>query len=75
MKKYGKRSGEKFRTEKKDGIPGVVKSISKYDKLITKNANRSIKKRFRQKSKRDLDYIVSDITELNYPHPQLKLRI
>jgi hypothetical protein len=75
MKKYAKRSAVKFRTEKKDGIPGEVKSISKYDKLITKNANRGLKKQVRQKAKKDIDLIISNNPDLNQPRPQLKLGI
>ncbi|MGA6117456.1 hypothetical protein [Sphingobacterium anhuiense] len=73
MKKYAKRSAVMFTTEKKDGIPGVVKSISKYDKLITKNANRGLKKKIRQKAKKDIDLIISDNPDLNQPWPQLKI--
>lgn len=73
MKKYAKRSAVKFRTEKMDGIPGTTKSISKYDKLTTKNANRSLKKSLRQKVKKEIDLIISDNPDLNQPRPQLKL--
>lgn len=47
MKPYGGRYG-KFKTENKDGIPGTTKSISRYDKLVTKNANRSMNKKGRK---------------------------
>lgn len=60
MRKYGKFQALKFRVKNKDGIPGVVKSISKWDKLITKNANRSIKKAVRQRSKIQLKYLKTD---------------
>lgn len=60
MKKYGKLGAVKFRLRNKDGIPGVVKSISRLDKLITKNANRSIKKAVRQKSKVELKFFKNE---------------
>ena len=57
MKKYAKFHSVKFRVKNKDGIPGVVKSITKLDKLTTKNANRSLKKAIRQRSKIQLKNI------------------
>lgn len=74
MKKYAKRSAVKLKTANKDGIPGTTKSISKYDKLITKNANRADKKRMRQQSKNEIQSIVSDTEELNNNSTQIKIR-
>lgn len=55
MRKYAKIGEPKLRVANKDGIPGTSKSISKYDKLVTRNANRCSKKRQRQLAKRDIN--------------------
>lgn len=44
----------KFRTEKYKGMPGPAKGISEHDKLVTRNANRSKKKAYRQQLKKEL---------------------
>ena len=41
----------KFNAEKTDHVPGTAKGISKKDKLVTKNANRSRKKAARRQGK------------------------
>lgn len=41
----------KFKATKTDLVPGTSKGVSKYDKLITRNANRSKKKALRQSVK------------------------
>lgn len=44
----------KFEAEKTGYVNGFMKGVSESDKLITKNANRSLKKGLRQKLKREL---------------------
>ncbi|GGH28421.1 hypothetical protein GCM10011418_39080 [Sphingobacterium alkalisoli] len=53
MGKYSKYP-VKLKVLAKDGIPGTSKSISAFDKLVTKNANRAGKKALRQLSKNKL---------------------
>lgn len=55
MKGYGSFGTPKFRPERHGGIPGTSKGVSKTDKLITKNANRSMKKRMRRILNRECD--------------------
>ncbi len=44
-----KRKGKgKFKIFRFKGMPGTGKGVSKQDKLVTKNANRSLKKAVRQ---------------------------
>jgi hypothetical protein len=51
MRKYADPNQPKFRAERKDGIPGTSRSISKY-------ANRNQKKRMRQKSKLGINKVL-----------------
>ncbi len=44
----------KDRATKTCHVNGFMKGVSKYDKLITKNANRSLKKSIRQQLKNEL---------------------
>lgn len=44
----------KYTADKTEYVPGTLKGVSKFDKLITKNANRAIKKAFRQRLKKEL---------------------
>ncbi len=44
----------KFVPERTDHVSGYSKSLSKYEKLVTKNANRSMKKKVRQKVKKEI---------------------
>lgn len=44
----------KLKAEKTDHVGGYSKGVSRYDKLITKNANRAMKKGARQESKKNL---------------------
>ncbi|GGH28341.1 hypothetical protein FAZ19_19760 [Sphingobacterium alkalisoli] len=59
MKPYTIKIGSpKLKAVKTDHVPGASKGVSKYDKLITKNANRSGKKSLRQRVKNDLNETV-----------------
>lgn len=49
------------RAYKTDHVPGRYKGVSSYDKLITKNANRSHKKAYRQQLKRELENEIKDL--------------
>lgn len=50
-----KRQGvPKFKTVRFKGVNGLAKGISKYDKLTTRNANRSLTKGARQESKKNI---------------------
>jgi hypothetical protein len=44
----------KFKAVKTDHVNGYAKGVSQYDKLTTKNANRSKTKGARQQAKREL---------------------
>ncbi len=44
----------KDRATKTDHVPGKAKGVSKYDKLLSRNANRSLKKGMRQKLKKEI---------------------
>lgn len=55
MKPYAKTPAvHKERASKTCHVAGYSKGVSKYDKLITKNANRSRKKAYRQQLKKEL---------------------
>lgn len=55
MKPYSKEKRPmKFRASKTDHVTGFYKGVSNSDKLITRNANRSIKKAFRQQLKQEI---------------------
>lgn len=44
----------KFKATKTDHVPGEAKGLSSWDKLVTKNANRSKKKALRRKLKNQI---------------------
>lgn len=48
---YTGKSTYKFEPERSEYVPGTSKGVSKYEKLVTKNANRSMKKSVRAKIK------------------------
>lgn len=52
----------KHRASKTDHVSGYSKGVSAYDKLITTNANRSLKKRIRQRHKKE---IINQLTKEN----------
>jgi len=57
MKPYLKdkqQGSPKFKTVHNDGTSGFAKGISAYDKLTTRNANRSRKKAAQQEAKRKI---------------------
>ena len=59
MRSYSaEREQFKFKASKSEYVGGYSKGVSAYDKLITKNANRSIKKSMRQLNKKlcKIDY-------------------
>jgi len=52
---YQKKPGDwKYRPEKADGGVGWSNKITAHEKLVTKNANRSRKKAYRQQLKKEL---------------------
>lgn len=52
----------KHRTVKSKHVDGYTKGVSNYDKLTTKNANRAMTKGARQQSKRQLKFILNNIS-------------
>lgn len=58
MKPYLKtkqQGAPKLKAVKTDYVPGTAKGVSKKDKLVTKNANRSRKKAARQEAKKQIN--------------------
>lgn len=51
---------QKFKAVKTDHVGGYSKGVSQYDKLTTKNANRSMKKSARQEAKRAIVEILNN---------------
>lgn len=61
MKPLDKKQGRpKFKAEKTDQVGGYSKGVSTYDKLITKNANRSRTKSARQQEKLEIRKIIQN---------------
>lgn len=52
MRRFGRE--RKTFAHKTDHVGGYSKGVSKYDKLVTKNANRGLKKSTRQKVIREI---------------------
>lgn len=51
----------KSRASKTDHVGGFSKGVSRYEKLITKNANRALKKAFRQKQKLEILKAINEV--------------
>lgn len=51
----------KWRAEKTDHVGGFSKGVSNYDKLTTRNANRTMTKGARQETKKEIREILNKI--------------
>ena len=49
----------KFKAQKTDHVDGYSKGVSRYDKLVTKNANRGMAKGARQEAKKEIRDILN----------------
>jgi hypothetical protein len=60
MKPYSN-NNTKLQAEKTDHVSGYSKGVSKTDKLVTRNANRSFKKQERTIAKKEINDQLQDI--------------
>lgn len=61
MKPYTRPNLYKLKATKTDHVPGFAKGVSKSDKLITRNANRSFKKGYRQELEKQLKKELNEV--------------